>query len=257
MTLRLSTGLRNAALAHGSVKDILSNGCLYIYSGSQPASADAAPTGTLLCTITSGSSALTNEVLSSGTITLTSGSAGSINTLTVNSVSIIDAAVPYNSSLTQTAADLASAINTSLSSPEYTATSSGAVVTITAKRGTGTTPNTYVIAATTTTLTTSVTAFTGGVASANGLRWGYSSGGVLVKHPTQIWSGVASASGTAGWFRMVGSVADPGTLDSTESTFRMDGAISTSGAQLNMSSTSITSGATQTISSFPITLPTS
>lgn len=257
MTLRLSTGLRNAALAIGSVKDILSNGCLYIYSGSQPASADAAATGSLLCTITSGSGSLTNEVLSSGTLTLTGGASGSINTLTVNSVAVIDAAVPFNSTLAQTAADLAAAINNSLSSPEYTATASGAVVTITAKRGTGTTPNGYAVAATATTVTTSNTAFAGGVASANGLRWGFSSGGVLVKHPSQIWSGVASASGTAGWFRMVGSIADPGTLDTTESTFRMDGAISTSGAQLNMSSTSITSGATQTISSFPITLPTS
>lgn len=257
MTLRISAGARNYMQAQGSLKDTFTNGCIYIYSGAQPATAESAPTGTLLCTITAGSASLTNEVVSTGTLTLTGGASGSINTLTVNSVSILDAAVNYNTSLTQTAADLAAAINNSLSSPEYTATSSGAVVTIAAKRGTGTTPNTYAISAGTTTITTSNTAFTGGVAGANGLRFGYSVAGVLVKHPTQVWSGVASASGTAGWFRMIGSVADSGTLDATESQIRMDGSISTSGAQLNMSSTSITSGATQTIASFPITLPTS
>lgn len=244
MTLRISAGARNYMQAQGSLKDTFTNGCIYIYSGAQPATAEAAPTGTLLCTISAGSASITNEVLSSGTLTLTGGGSGSINTLTVNSVAVIDAAVNYNTSLTQTAADLAAAINNSLSSPEYTATSSGAVVTITAKRGTGSTPNGYAIAATTTTITTSNTAFAGGVAAANGLRFGFSSGGVLVKHPSQIWSGVAAATGTAGWFRFVGSVADSGALDTTESQVRMDGAISTSGAQLNMSSTSITSGAT-------------
>ena len=256
MTLRLSAATRNNLLAGGSVKDTLQGGAILVYTGAQPASAEAAPTGTLLCTITAASAALTNEVLSSGTLTLI-GSSGSVTALTVNSVSVIDAAVPYNTSLTQTAIDLATAINNSASSPEYTATSSGAVITITAKRGTGATPNTYVISPTLTTLTSSVTAFSGGVASANGLKFGGAAAGVLSKHPTQVWSGVAVASGTAGWFRFVGSVADTGTLDSLESQVRVDGAISTSGAQLNMSSTTITSGATQTISSFPLTLPTS
>lgn len=256
MTLRLSSAMRNSIQAHGSVKDTLQQGAILIYTGSQPASADAAPTGTLLATITAASASRTAEVLSYGTIELI-GSAGSVTALTVNSVAVIDAAVPYNTSLTQTAIDLAAAINSSASSPEYTASPSGATVTITAKRGTGATPNTYVIAPTLTTLTSNVVAFANGVTAANGLKFGVSAAGVLSKHATQVWSGVAVATGTAGWFRFVGSVADSGIIDSAETQIRMDGAISTSGQQLNMSSTSITSGATQTISSFPLTLPTS
>jgi hypothetical protein len=256
MTLRLSTGLRNFVNADGSIKGALQNGEIKIYTGSQPATADAAPTGTLLATITSGSGARTAEVLATGTVTL-AGSAGSVTALTVDGVSIIDAAVAFNSSLTQTAVDLAAMINSSRSAPDYTATSSGAVVTIIAARGTGASPNTFVVDATCTTMTSTDVAMASGVTAVNGLKFGTSTAGVLSKHDTQVWSGIAGATGTAGWFRFTGSVADSGALDSAATEVRMDGAISTSGAQLNMSSTSITSAATQTISSFPITLPTS
>lgn len=257
MTLRLSTALRNYANQKGSVKRALQNGKIMIYSGTQPASADAAPTGTLLCTITDTGGAHTAEVQASTTITLT-GAAGSIDTLTVDGVAIIDAAVPFNTSLTQTASDLADAINNSASIPDYEASFSGAVVTLKAPRGMGASANALAVAAGTTTLVATIAnsgTLAGGVTPANGLKFGTSTAGVLAKLASQAWAGVAVATGTAGWFRFVGSVADSGTLDSSETEVRLDGAIATSGSQLNMSSTSITSGATQTISSFPITLP--
>lgn len=256
MALRLSTGLRNFCLAGGSVKDALQGGKLLIYSGAQPATADTAPSGTLLCTITAASGAHTAEVLATGTVTLNTGAAGSIDTLTVDGIAIIDAAVPFNTSLTQTATDLVAAINNAASDPEYSATSSGAVVTIKAKRGSGAGPNGFVVASTVTTLTKTDVNMASGVTALNGVSFGTATAGVLVKLASQVWSGVAGATGTAGWFRFVGAVADSGITDTTESDFRLDGSISTSGAQLNMSNTSIASGATQTISSFPITLPT-
>lgn len=256
MALRLSTKLRDYVNADGSIKSALQNGEIKIYSGAQPATADAAPTGTLLCTITAASAARTAEVLATGTMTL-SGSAGSVDTVTVNSIGILDAAVAFNTNLTQTAADLAAAINASSSAPDYTATSSGAVVTIAAMRRTGASVNTFAVAGTLTTMTATYAALSGGVTAANGLKFGTSAAGVLSKLAAQAWSGIAAASGTAGWFRHTGSVADSGVIDSAATEMRMDGAISTSGAQLNMSSTAITSGATQTISSFPLTLPTS
>ena len=51
MTIKTSTGLRNKVLDTGSVKSRLALGFIKIYSGAEPASADAAATGTLLCTI--------------------------------------------------------------------------------------------------------------------------------------------------------------------------------------------------------------
>jgi hypothetical protein len=57
MTMRLSTGLRNAVLNGGSgngIKASFAGGFINIYSGSQPAAADNAATGTLLGTVTVG-----------------------------------------------------------------------------------------------------------------------------------------------------------------------------------------------------------
>ncbi len=52
MAIRLSTGLVNKMLAEGSFKSIFANGVIDIYTGSQPASADTAATGTKLVQVT-------------------------------------------------------------------------------------------------------------------------------------------------------------------------------------------------------------
>lgn len=51
----LSTGLRNKLMDTGSLKSILAGGLIKIYSGTPPTTADAAATGTLLCTISNNS----------------------------------------------------------------------------------------------------------------------------------------------------------------------------------------------------------
>lgn len=254
MTLRLSTGLRNKMLGGQSLQGCLSGGRLKIYTGAQPASADAAPTGTLLLTVTDTSGASTAEVLASGTVTL-AGSAGSVTAMTVNGLNVIGAAVPFNTSLTQTAADLAAAINAFPSVPKITASSSGAVVTVKAPQGVGATANGWVVDATCTTMTSTDVNMSGGVTAVNGLKWGAAAAGVIDKLASQAWTGVGVADGTAGWFRFEGPVADSGAIDSTESQIRMDGAISTSGGQLNMSSTTVATGATETVNSLPVTMP--
>lgn len=255
MAIRYSTGLANYILGGASYRDALEGGQLLIYSGAQPATADAAPTGTLLCTITDASGAHTNEVQASGTVTLTGGASGSVNTLTVNGLSVLDAAVNFNTSLSQTATDLATAINLSKTNPGHIAVAAGAVVTITAMRGLGALSNGYVVASATTTITKTDVNMASGVSWTNGLKFGIPSAAVMDKHPTQVWTGVAVASNVAGWFRFVGAVADSGALDTTASQFRIDGAISTAGAQINMTNTTITSGATETVTTFPVTLP--
>lgn len=87
----------------------------------------------------------------------------------------------------------------------------------------------------------------------NGLSFDDPASGVLSKEPTQTWSGVAVASGTAVWYRFypVGTSV----TGATTTIARIDGSIGTSGADLNMSSTSIVSGATQTVDSFTWTMP--
>lgn len=104
-----------------------------------------------------------NEVLATGTITI-AGASGSINSVSVNDVVVTSAAVPFNGTLAQTATDLAANITAKTSSPNYTASASGAVVTISAVSGTGATPNGYVIGVVSTTLTATIANMSGGSA---------------------------------------------------------------------------------------------
>ena len=87
-----------------------------------------------------------------GSITLATGAAGSVNSVTVNGVTITSGSVAFNTSLSQTATDLASNINAYTSSPNYTAVANGATVTITASTA-GSAPNGFVVTASLTTIT--------------------------------------------------------------------------------------------------------
>lgn len=90
---------------------------------------------------------------------------------------------------------------------------------------------------------------------ATGLSWGDAVAGVLSKNADETWQGTAVADGTAGWFRCYQSGDDPAVAETELA--RFDGAVSTSGAQLNMSSTAIVDLAVQTISAFTYTQPAS
>jgi len=79
------------------------------------------------------------------------------------------------------------------------------------------------------------------------------SAGVLSKPSLTVWSGVNAATGTASFYRHVAS-ADDGAASTTQP--RLQGAISTYGAELNLTSTTLTSGATQTIDYYSVAIPT-
>jgi hypothetical protein len=239
-------------------KHSMSNCVLKWYTGSQPANGEAAPTGTLLVTLSSASGALTREVLSVGTVDLTGGGAGSVDTLTVNSIEIMGSSTPFNTSLAQTATDVCTKINNNPKNHLFDAfVTATDIINIRAKPGLGSLPNAWVVASTVTTITKTDANMAGGVTAVNGLNWGDSAAGIVTKLTTQTWSGVAVATGTAGWFRFEAAVSDALGVDSSESILRMDGTIATSGAEINMGSVSITSGLTYTQDTFTATLPTS
>lgn len=89
--------------------------------------------------------------------------------------------------------------------------------------------------------------------SSAGLEFGEAASGVISKSASETWSGTAVAAGTAGWFRLYEGGDTPGSSSSTAA--RLDGAVAISGAQLNMSNTTIVVGAVQTLSSFSFTMP--
>jgi hypothetical protein len=66
--IRESTGLRNERLESGgsSLADALANGIIRIYSGTMPASADSAITGTLLCEITESGGSFSSGTATNG-----------------------------------------------------------------------------------------------------------------------------------------------------------------------------------------------
>lgn len=252
MTTRLSTGLRNMLVNSGGFNGALGRGCIRIYSGTQPATADAAATGTLLGVITQSSGALTQETQASQTITI-SGSSGSVNTVTVGGFNIIpDGAVPFRTDAATTASDLCDAINRN---GYYTATLSGAIVTIRPRAGAGATHNGYVVATTVTTLTAASGGnMAGGVSSANGLLFSAPSGGVISKSANQVWSFSGVAAGTAGWARFYGCASDDGS--SVSATLpRLDGSVATSGGDFSLSNIAIAVGAPNTCDAFTWTQP--
>ncbi len=78
----------------------------------------------------------------------------------------------------------------------------------------------------------------------NGINFGQIVDETLHKALGEVWSGVAAVGGTAGWFRIYGNDRTEG---ASKVEPRMDGAIATSGAQMNMANTTISSGGTTTI----------
>lgn len=91
-----------------------------------------------------------------GTLTLATGAAGSVDTVTVNGVTITSASVPFTTDLATTATAVAANITAYTSSPNYTATAVGTTIYITAAT-TGSSVNGFVVAATTTTITVTAT----------------------------------------------------------------------------------------------------
>lgn len=258
MALRFSTGIRNFANCLGAYGDALWQGELRIFSGgNQPASADAAQAGTLLCTITDNAQARTAEVLAIGNITATGGGAGSVDAVTVDGIDILGAAVPFNGTLAQTMSDVADQINRNKSAPNYTAEAAGLVVTIKALPGTGAGVNGFVVAGSLTTITATYGNLAGGVTAVNGLKFGFSADGEMEIYDGQTWAGDNVAAGVASHFRYCGSVADAGAIDATGKVLRIDGSISTAGADMNLNNTTFALAARTTLSEALSTVPAS
>jgi len=250
MTIKLSTGLRNNLVGARGLAASFAGGVIDVYNVSQPASADSAISGTRLGRVSISSATYVPETPATGTVTL-SGAAGSILTLNVGSFNIIPISpVPFVTDLATTAQALADAVNRNAI---YTATASGAVVTLRAPAGTGDAHNGLTVLGTFTTLTATYANISGGVDAVAGLQWGVPSGGTISKSGT--WSFSGAAAGTAACFRMKASALDADGASTTA--VRLDGSVATSGGDMNLSNLLIAVDAPTTIDSFTVTMPAS
>lgn len=104
--------------------------------------------------------------------------------------------------------------------------------------------------------TVSSGAFVHGTAT-NGLDFAAPAAGVMTKDSGEVWSGVgleaAGTGTTAGWFRHCGNPADNQGISTTLP--RIDGRISTSGAEMSLSNLTIVSGATTTVDTYQLSWP--
>jgi hypothetical protein len=97
-----------------------------------------------------------------GTVTLTGGGAGSVNSVTINGVTVTSGSVAFITDLPTTATAVAANITAFTSTPNYSAVAVGAVITITAAT-VGQATNGFVVVASTTTITSTVTNMVGGL----------------------------------------------------------------------------------------------
>lgn len=84
-----------------------------------------------------------------------------------------------------------------------------------------------------------------------GGQWGNVAGGVLPLAANQVLQGVGLVAGSAGWFRfrLAGDGNDASTL-----ALRMDGAIASFGADLDMADTTVAVGQVRTLDAFQVTV---
>ena len=255
MTVRLSTGARNAMAGRGGFAAMFNKGYINVYTGAQPANADAAATGsTLLGTFSASSGALTKETRATGSITITGG-ATSVLTATVGGLNIIpDGAVPYNTSVNQTASDLCDAINRN---GIMEATVSGAVVTLKGRPGTGVTTAAVSSTGSVTASYVAMGSGVAGVAPVNGLILGVEASGVIAKPSSQVWSCAGVAAGTAGWARFYSSDGgDTGLLLAAAPWYpRLDGTCGVGSGDFQLSTLTFAVGLPVTLDTFSWTQP--
>lgn len=255
MTTRLSEGLRNRIAQGFGFGRSLHNGWLDVRTGYQPLTPDAAITGTQLGIITVSSGALTKETRATATLTVTGGS-GTLTGVTISTLPVVvdPGRVVWATSTTITAALIRDAIN---SSGIARATSSGAIVTVSAPPGVGAAWNGLALAAAGITCTGSN--FASGVAAVNGLYLAQPAAGVIAKPDGVTWSCAGLAVGTAGWARFYSSdTNDTGGLITTltEPLYaRMDLSVGVGTGDMQLSSLGFSVGPTVTVDRAIFTMP--
>lgn len=268
MALKLSTQLVNFMMGENDLRKCFEDCVLKIYSGTAPATADAAiGTGTLLCTVTKASGAVTTGtyniyrsvpklygVAMSGTH-----AAGSSVSVIVTVDSVVTTAtftVPTSASLhTSTSVDyqIAQMLN---DIPQLSAiakrrndTPAGRLILVQGRIA----GLDFVVAQGTSLGPTFTPTMITTASRVNTLQFGVPAIGAISKN-SDTWSGVNAATGVAAWFRFT-LPNDPTTADTTYLWPRVQGVIAASGSDLDMANTTLTAAATTTISNYTLTLP--
>lgn len=252
MAEKYSTGLRNFLAGRGSMREALDDAVIKLYTGPAPSSPDSAASGTLLCTLTKASGSVNSTDRSTPKrYKITIGSHGSGETfifdLTVDGVG----PTSYTYTNTPDAGDadaVAKLVARMLNDiPQIQAIAAGSNGEIYVQgRIAGLDFTLAKNDSSTGTITVSLVEDANAV---NTLKLGPPSAGVISKTDDE-WSGVNIATGTPGYFRIV-RPDDNGAASTTA--IRIQGTVSTVGADMNFSSINFVAEATTKLTNFSIT----
>lgn len=258
MPEKFSTGLVNFMLNKGCLKKAFEDCVIEIFSGTAPATADAAEGGaTLLCKLTKNAQQVDSDEVSiskQSMIEITVASTGNTVIVAINGVDYTYSVLAADDDLRKVARKVALMLS---GIPEVRAIAlasgsadgkiaiqsriAGLSFTIAKGGGGGGGTATWIV-------TDNLIANS----RSDALQFGTVSAGKISKEAGQIWSGVNLANGVASWFRIV-LPGDDGLASTTQ--LRIQGAIATSGAEINMNSTTFTKDATTTQDQLDITIP--
>jgi hypothetical protein len=247
---KFSTGIRDAALGtakfgKASYREQMQGMVLKIFSGAAPASVDDAQTGTLLCTITNNAATVAAKQKLSIAIT-------PVNAATYT-VTIDGVAISYTADGTATAAEICDGLVAFINAVTLgVVASNDGSDNLLIEAGTAGVPFEYAVTDDDTGTNLVVTV---AVEDAYGLHFetdALATDGELEKDAAQIWSGINAATGTAGYARFV-EVGDAGGASTTAK--RVQGAVNTANAPVEVSSVSFVVAAYTNITAFKLTLP--
>lgn len=258
MTEKFSTGLRNQMLNGRGFREIFADSVIKVYSGSAPTEADDVG-GTVLCILTkSGGTTSSKEhgVVAVNTITVPGAHVTGTYAITVTVdgttyTATFDAAAAHanNDEIAQGLCWELNKIPQVMAICPTTGGATGVIgiacripgITLTVADGGGTV-----------TFGAPAVILAGSRAAADTLQMKLPVSGVISKITADTWSGTVLLDGTAGYFRLV-TTEDLGTDNITD--VRVQGAVSTAGAEMNLSALSLVTGATLTLSTFSVTFP--
>jgi hypothetical protein len=258
MAEKFSTGLVNYLLNEGCLKQGMQDFILKFFSGTAPASADDAEGGaTVLCKLTKNSQPVDLTELSiakQAMIEITVATTGNTVIVAINGVDYTYTVLAEDDDLRKVARKvalmlsgipevIAVALAANGADGKIAVQSRIAGLSFTIAKGGGGGGGTATWTVTDNTIANS---------RSDALQWGSVAAGKISKEAGNPWSGVNLANGVASWFRVV--LPDDDGLAST-TRLRIQGAVATSGAEINMNSTTFTQNATTTQDSLDITIP--
>ncbi len=246
MAIRLSTGCVQLLAQHKTLKEIFHDGAIHIYTGTQPANADTAISGTLLCTLAAEGTTFvagTRSVPVIVKVTVTS------DTQSTYTISIGTTDYTYTKGTGEGVNDIAKGLFNTIAdnSPHFLCAWTGSDAVILTERFAASEGTPSVSVSTGMTKTDVQTS-----SRAGGIQFGSATGGVLSKE-SALWKGTVITDGTAGWFRIVGNSADGGGSSTTLP--RIDGSIGTTSGDMILRTVSLLANDIITLTDMTITIP--